>query len=100
MSVTISSKSPFAHLVGRSEEHTSELQSPVHLVCRLLLEKKNNEVASGGAAHAANVFACASGTTISPTQPVLISTAGSYDYVVHLLVHSHARLPDVVFKYL
>src|SRR5690348_18160814 len=28
--------------VGRSEEHTSELQSPVHLVCRLLLEKKNN----------------------------------------------------------
>src|SRR5690348_17425190 len=28
--------------VARSEEHTSELQSPVHLVCRLLLEKKNN----------------------------------------------------------
>src|SRR5690348_17650252 len=28
-------------LAGRSEEHTSELQSPVHLVCRLLLEKKN-----------------------------------------------------------
>src|SRR5690348_18202788 len=26
--------------VRRSEEHTSELQSPVHLVCRLLLEKK------------------------------------------------------------
>src|SRR5690348_18095756 len=29
-------------LLGRSEEHTSELQSPVHLVCRLLLEKKNH----------------------------------------------------------
>src|SRR5258708_15827431 len=29
-----------ALLVGRSEEHTSELQSPDHLVCRLLLEKK------------------------------------------------------------
>src|SRR5438876_8535528 len=28
--------------VTRSEEHTSELQSPVHLVCRLLLEKKKN----------------------------------------------------------
>src|SRR4051794_41624038 len=28
-------------LAARSEEHTSELQSPVHLVCRLLLEKKN-----------------------------------------------------------
>src|SRR5690348_17429523 len=27
----------------RSEEHTSELQSPVHLVCRLLLEKKKIE---------------------------------------------------------
>src|SRR5207244_11919859 len=26
-------------LAGRSEEHTSELQSPDHLVCRLLLEK-------------------------------------------------------------
>src|SRR5438309_6763882 len=28
------------HLVARSEEHTSELQSQFHLVCRLLLEKK------------------------------------------------------------
>src|SRR5690348_17435950 len=27
----------------RSEEHTSELQSPVHLVCRLLLEKKKHK---------------------------------------------------------
>src|SRR5690348_18203455 len=27
--------------IRRSEEHTSELQSPVHLVCRLPLEKKN-----------------------------------------------------------
>src|SRR5690348_17836527 len=30
--------------VVRSEEHTSELQSPVHLVCRLLLEKKNDRI--------------------------------------------------------
>src|SRR5438876_5217021 len=28
----------------RSEEHTSELQSPVHLVCRLLLEKKKKKI--------------------------------------------------------
>src|SRR6266436_9708836 len=28
----------------RSEEHTSELQSRLHLVCRLLLEKKKNKV--------------------------------------------------------
>src|SRR5258708_12487670 len=36
---------PSAREVGqksRSEEHTSELQSPDHLVCRLLLEKKKN----------------------------------------------------------
>src|SRR5258708_15831512 len=31
---------PVLRLSGRSEEHTSELQSPDHLVCRLLLEKK------------------------------------------------------------
>src|SRR5256885_6213450 len=29
----------------RSEEHTSELQSPCNLVCRLLLEKKKNKIA-------------------------------------------------------
>src|SRR5438876_1287343 len=29
---------------SRSEEHTSELQSPVHLVCRLLLEKKKKNI--------------------------------------------------------
>src|SRR2546422_4340092 len=36
----------FAHTgrgIGRSEEHTSELQSRLHLVCRLLLEKKKND---------------------------------------------------------
>ena len=31
-----------AEPIFRSEEHTSELQSPDHLVCRLLLEKKKN----------------------------------------------------------
>src|SRR5256885_10890693 len=30
-------------LTARSEEHTSELQSPCNLVCRLLLEKKKNK---------------------------------------------------------
>src|SRR5438552_5067017 len=35
---------PYHHHVDRrSEEHTSELQSPDHLVCRLLLEKKNKK---------------------------------------------------------
>src|SRR5256885_6152650 len=32
-----------ATLKGRSEEHTSELQSPCNLVCRLLLEKKKSQ---------------------------------------------------------
>src|SRR6266498_4905091 len=32
---------PGDRILGRSEEHTSELQSRPHLVCRLLLEKKN-----------------------------------------------------------
>src|SRR5690348_17933108 len=35
--------SPDGAWSNRSEEHTSELQSPVHLVCRLLLEKKNHK---------------------------------------------------------
>src|SRR5438876_7571140 len=33
----------FENMDSRSEEHTSELQSPVHLVCRLLLEKKKTD---------------------------------------------------------
>src|SRR2546429_1404392 len=33
---------PSKELIARSEEHTSELQSRLHLVCRLLLEKKKN----------------------------------------------------------
>src|SRR2546422_7170486 len=32
-----------AEAIGRSEEHTSELQSRLHLVCRLLLEKKKTK---------------------------------------------------------
>src|SRR5258708_18992963 len=36
---------PVLGLRTRSEEHTSELQSPDHLVCRLLLEKKNRRLA-------------------------------------------------------
>src|SRR2546426_3266249 len=35
----------------RSEEHTSELQSPCNLVCRLLLEKKKNKRKQSDTAH-------------------------------------------------
>src|SRR5438552_13830099 len=51
-------KSLFAALTMasvRSEEHTSELQSPDHLVCRLLLEKKKET----GVDHAGHVVALA-----------------------------------------
>src|SRR3712207_8985346 len=37
------SRHPFV-IPSRSEEHTSELQSRQYLVCRLLLEKKNNDI--------------------------------------------------------
>src|SRR5438552_13850027 len=40
--------------VLRSEEHTSELQSPDHLVCRLLLEKKNNRANNSHQNHNVN----------------------------------------------
>src|SRR2546430_11591231 len=40
--VTIHSARPGV-VIGRSEEHTSELQSQSNLVCRLLLEKKKNK---------------------------------------------------------
>src|SRR2546422_3856295 len=35
---------PWALAAARSEEHTSELQSRLHLVCRLLLEKKKKKI--------------------------------------------------------
>src|SRR5258708_26973865 len=42
-------RQPAANAAGRtrSEEHTSELQSPDHLVCRLLLEKKKKHIYAG-----------------------------------------------------
>src|SRR5256885_4137733 len=61
---------------ARSEEHTSELQSPCNLVCRLLLEKKNNlkSLASGteltnlsailGSSHLSSSPQCTSSRTL------------------------------------
>src|SRR5258708_20347085 len=63
-----SRRRPFA----RSEEHTSELQSPDHLVCRLLLEKKKNSIHSTSAAR--------DGTTTLPTQKGL-SLAPRLDFL-------------------
>src|SRR5689334_24771167 len=41
--LSLSASGPGTELVYRSEEHTSELQSQFHLVCRLLLEKKKKK---------------------------------------------------------
>src|SRR2546429_1175387 len=40
----------------RSEEHTSELQSRLHLVCRLLLEKKKKELINAGSLAVASMI--------------------------------------------
>src|SRR2546422_7554250 len=45
---------PEVPLADRSEEHTSELQSRLHLVCRLLLEKKKQAVREANARKAAH----------------------------------------------
>src|SRR5947208_11689157 len=57
----ISPKSTSNSLIVRSEEHTSELQSPDHLVCRLLLEKKINTIVSvlnADSQYSIHVFDC------------------------------------------
>src|SRR3989442_9723027 len=52
---------------GRSEEHTSELQSRPHLVCRLLLEKKKNRGGRGnGRKNDKRRSKCASGRRRRP----------------------------------
>src|SRR5258708_20431372 len=47
---------PLEKELTRSEEHTSELQSPDHLVCRLLLEKNNGFELGAELLHARNLF--------------------------------------------
>src|SRR6202161_735853 len=53
---------------GRSEEHTSELQSPLNLVCRLLLEKKVSALYCG---------------------PAPITVVGDKPHVKHPRLHAH-----------
>src|SRR5258708_27464554 len=52
------------HKGERSEEHTSELQSPDHLVCRLLLEKKKRD---GQSHHRGTKGSCCRGPWTGPT---------------------------------
>src|SRR6266487_4512893 len=63
---------------SRSEEHTSELQSPVHLVCRLLLEKKKKIQGENTIADKTNKPIVPSITPRRPYKEIsLIPTSGS-----------------------
>src|SRR2546429_1723966 len=57
--------------VRRSEEHTSELQSRLHLVCRLLLEKKKNMKLTGRLVINRNTVVGARGVTPSGSDSAL-----------------------------
>src|SRR5256885_7159142 len=69
----------------RSEEHTSELQSPCNLVCRLLLEKKNPQTASTThaqlpvpvASEGLTVLSTAPGVPVSQNPPLFGPTNAS-----------------------
>src|SRR2546429_3468753 len=73
------------NILERSEEHTSELQSRLHLVCRLLLEKKNQksvEVLTGAACP----------TLRSAAREVMLSTATSVAFDPLVLATGSPRL--------
>src|SRR5258708_5728786 len=63
--------------LGRSEEHTSELQSPDHLVCRLLLEKKKNLFRLSDLSEHADIP-----QMLVPTQFVRLRHANTADYSI------------------
>src|SRR5687768_17853855 len=54
----------------RSEEHTSELQSRLHLVCRLLLEKKKYKPAGASRAHLRHAEGVSQPLVARPPAPV------------------------------
>src|SRR5258708_31724296 len=56
-------------ILDRSEEHTSELQSPDHLVCRLLLEKKKYNLPTMPAINPTGTNTAANITAIVHTEP-------------------------------
>src|SRR2546429_66296 len=84
----------------RSEEHTSELQSRLHLVCRLLLEKKNVP-RRPGARRASNGWLGPSGTAChtsrliawAPTPAASRSSRGGSSAWAHIAIISSAAPP-------
>src|SRR2546429_1604465 len=78
---------------GRSEEHTSELQSRLHLVCRLLLEKKN-KTQRIGALVSVLVYARALRRHTSPALLAPLDVPANPRSLPHIVfTHSHVRSP-------
>src|SRR5256884_2530899 len=72
-------RAPKLMVPARSEEHTSELQSRLHLVCRLLLEKKKICTHPPTA-----VFTLTSSTrNLAPTKVCLLSNSADLDSLLH-----------------
>src|SRR5205809_1669769 len=80
----------------RSEEHTSELQSRLHLVCRLLLEKKKSPHRMIDLAHRGDAIAChvaprrvahPQGPPRCVVQPARAGSAVAVDIVVEAVAH-------------
>src|ERR1022692_340052 len=69
---------------GRSEEHTSELQSPCNLVCRLLLEKKKDD------AGVSNIAACGVFKDLTPGPGQVLTLAFQ---VFFLIMRRQPRSP-------
>src|ERR1022692_4063728 len=71
----------FIVIIYRSEEHTSELQSPCNLVCRLLLEKKINAAICAPSGPWSSCFPC---TSISCPQPLFAAPDGDHQSALRL----------------
>src|SRR2546429_2961455 len=75
---------------ARSEEHTSELQSRLHLVCRLLLEKKKNTTTHSSRTkflHTFKIHSRSIVTTLTLVHPTLLAYILSYPSLPSLYTH-------------
>src|ERR1017187_3218052 len=78
---------------GRSEEHTSELQSPMYLVCRLLLEKKNGYIG-----HSESDAALASrANVVTEVEAVVLDAQPTASGVLSYLVFFLLEGPPAIF---
>src|SRR5258708_11934917 len=82
----------------RSEEHTSELQSPDHLVCRLLLEKKKNKVVRVERVYIATDYVTGHLRPIIMTLTSVAEYGAQHDMLAHslLLIRTHSYHPTFI----